>query len=118
VVGIDSGWELHIGGNGGVKVRATDLLCKVQTQEEVLEYTAAFMQLYREEAHYLDRTAPWIERVGLTYIKQRIIEDEDGRKALAGRFQLSQKYAQVDPWGERAGGKDAHEFAPMIEIVD
>ncbi len=118
VVGIDSGWELHIGGNGGVKVRATDLLCKVQTEDEVLEYAAAFMQLYREEAHYLDRTAPWIERVGLTYIKQRLIEDGESRKQLAERFLLSQKYAQVDPWRARAEGKDAHEFAPMIEIVD
>ena len=118
VVGIDSGWELHIGGNGGVKVRATDLLCKVQTQQEVLEYAAAFMQLYREEAHYLDRTAPWIERVGLTYIKQRLIEDGDGRAALAERFYQSQKYAQIDPWRERVEGKEAHEFTPMIEIVD
>jgi len=118
VVGIDSGWELHVGGNGGVKVRATDLLCKVQTEAEVLQYTAAFMQLYREEAHYLDRTAPWIERVGLTYIKQRLIEDGDGREVLAKRFCISQKFAQVDPWKERAAGKDAHEFTPMIEIVD
>jgi len=66
VVCVDSGYELHVGGNGGVKVRATDLLCHVDTAEQVLEYCSAFMQLYREEAHYLERTAPWIERVGLS----------------------------------------------------
>src|SRR3546814_19914315 len=28
VVCVDSGYELHVGGNGGIHVRATDLLCK------------------------------------------------------------------------------------------
>ncbi|KAF0192775.1 MAG: nitrite reductase (NAD(P)H) large subunit [Gammaproteobacteria bacterium] len=116
VVAVDSGWELHVGGNGGVKVRATDLLCKVETMEQVLEYTAAFMQLYREEARYLDRTAPWIERVGLSYVKQRIVEDAAGRMQLAGRFHESQKTAQVDPWAERAEGIDRDEFMPMKKV--
>ncbi len=113
VVCVDSGYELHIGGNGGIKVRVTDLLCKVETEEEVLEYCGAFTQMYREEAHYLERTAPWVERVGLSYIKSRILEDEEGRRALYERFKLGQKYAQVDPWKERAEGKHAHEFRPL-----
>ena len=113
VVCVDSGYELHVGGNGGVKVRATDFLCHVETSEQVLEYCAAYMQLYREEAHYLERTAPWLERVGLSYVKERVVEDEVGRKALAGRFLHSQKFAQDDPWRERAGGAEAHEFTPI-----
>ncbi len=113
VVCVDSGYELHVGGNGGIKVRVTDLLCKVETEEEVLEYCGAFIQLYREEAHYLERTAPWVERVGLSYIKERILEDEEGRRALYDRFKVSQKYAQVDPWKERAEGGQAHEFRPL-----
>ncbi len=116
VVCVDSGYEIHVGGNGGVKVRATDLLCNVSSEEEVLEYTAAFMQLYREEAHYLERTAPWIERVGLTYVKERIVEDVDARKTLAERFLHSQKFAQVDPWKERAEGVDEHEFVPLKKV--
>jgi nitrite reductase (NADH) large subunit len=59
--------------------------------EEVKEYCAAFMQLYREEARYLERTAPWIERVGLSYVKEHIVEDAAGRKALAERFHASQQ---------------------------
>ncbi|MDH5377317.1 MAG: nitrite reductase large subunit NirB, partial [Gammaproteobacteria bacterium] len=86
VVAVESGWELHVGGNGGVKVRPTDLLCKVKTDEEVKEYCYAFIQLYREDAHYLERTAPWIERVGLSYVKQQVVENEEKRKALAERF--------------------------------
>ena len=113
VVAVDSGWELHVGGNGGVKVRVTDLLCKVTTPAEVMEYSAAFIQLYREEARYLERTAPWIERVGLTYVKQRVAEDADNRRALYERFLDSQKRAQIDPWAERAQGAAAHEFIPI-----
>ena len=116
VVCVDSGYELHVGGNGGVKVRATDFLCSVKTEEEVLEYCAAFMQLYREHAHYLERTAPWIERVGLAYVQARIVTDEAERKALAARFRFSQQFAQEDPWAARARGEDRHEFTPILQV--
>lgn len=98
VVCVDSGYELHVGGNGGIKVRVTDLLCHVKTEEEVLEYAAAFMQLYRQEAHYLERTAPWLERVGLSYVKEQIVENEEYRQQLAASFRDSQQYMQDDPW--------------------
>ena len=117
VVAVDSGWELHVGGNGGVKVRATDLLCKVETMEQVLEYGAAFCQLYREDARYLERTAPWIERVGLTYVKQRIVDDADDRKKLAQRFADSQQYSQVDPWKQHALDTEQREFVPLMQMV-
>ena len=113
VVCVESGYELHVGGNGGIKVRGTDFLCKVETEDQVLEYCGAYLQLYREEARYLERTAPWIERVGLAYVKGRIVDDAQSREALHARFLESQRYAQVDPWAERARGKDAEEFAML-----
>ncbi len=113
VVCVDSGYELHVGGNGGIKVRVTDFLCKVDTEEEVLEYCGAFTQMYREEAHYLERTAPWLERVGLNYIKERILEDSEGRRTLYERFKYSQTISQIDPWAERAKGGEAHEFTTL-----
>ena len=94
----------------------TDFLCKVETEAEVMEYCGAFMQVYREEAHYLDRTAPWIERVGLAYVKQRVVEDAAGRAELYERFLESQRHSQIDPWKERAMGKDAHEYAALATI--
>lgn len=113
VVAVDSGWELHVGGNGGVKLRGTDFLCKVETPEEVKEYCGAFMQLYREEARYLERTAPWIERVGLAHVKQQLVDDPENRQRLHTRFLASQQSAQIDPWAEHAQGKDAAEFTPI-----
>jgi len=110
VVCVDSGYEIHVGGNGGIKVRVTDFLVKLETEEEVLEYCGAFSQYYREDAHYLERTAPWIERVGLDKIKAAILDDEANRKALYDRFIVSQKPAQIDPWAEHAKGVDENQF--------
>ncbi|MBP6112799.1 MAG: nitrite reductase large subunit NirB [Sphingobium sp.] len=116
VICVDSGYELLVGGNGGIRLRGTELMCKVATEEEALEYCGAFIQLYREEARYLDRTAPWIERVGLDYVKSKIVDDEEGRKVLYGRFLYAQKYLQKDPWAERAAGKEAHLHQHIAEI--
>ena len=113
VVCVDSGYEIHVGGNGGIKIRGTDLLCKVATEEEVREYCGAFMQLYREEGRYLERTAPWIERVGLSYVKSKIVEDAEGRRTLNERFLASQQVAQVDPWAELAQESAREQFAPL-----
>ena len=118
VVAVESGWELHVGGNGGVKVRVTDLLAKVSTEQDVIEYCGAFLQLYRECGHYLERTAPWIERVGLAYVKECVVDDTENRQALHQRFLFSQKFAQIDPWHERVSkGVAENEFKPLIKVA-
>jgi nitrite reductase (NADH) large subunit len=116
VIAVESGWELHVGGNGGIKLRGTELLGKVTTDQDVLEYCGAFMQLYREEARYLERTAHWIERIGLDYVRARIVQDADSRAALHARFLYSQGFAQIDPWAERAAGKDEGAFSILAEV--
>lgn len=117
VVCVDSGYELHVGGNGGIKVRVTDLLAHVKTEAEVIEYASAFIQLYREQAHYLERTAPWVERVGLAHIKAQVVEDADNRRRLAERFRQAQASAQVDPWNARAEGATPHEYTPLAVLT-
>jgi nitrite reductase (NADH) large subunit len=116
IICVDSGYELSVGGNGGIKLRGTDFLCKVATEQDALDYCAAFIQLYREEARYLDRTAPWVERVGMDYIKGRIVDDDAGREALRARFLHSQSFMQDDPWAKRAAGEDAKLHQHMAEI--
>ncbi len=118
VVCVDSGYELHVGGNGGIHVRATDLLARVPTEAEALEYCGAFMQIYREEAHYLERTAPWIERVGLSYVKEKVVEDAENRKALYARFLESQQVFQVDPWAEEVANAEKRKaYIPIKQVV-
>jgi nitrite reductase (NADH) large subunit len=109
VIGVDSGWEIYIGGNGGIKTEVAEFLVKVKTAQEVLEYAGAFIQLYREEARYLDRTVHYMQRVGLDYIKKRVVEDAGERKALYERL-LYALQGEKDPWVERIKGAAAHEF--------
>ncbi len=117
VVCVEGGYDLVVGGNGGITVRVTDPLARVASEEEVFEYCGAFLQLYREEAHYLERTAPWIERVGVAYVKRRLNDDAEGRRALHASFLTAQAALQRDPWAERAmDGVDAHEFLPLRKV--
>jgi nitrite reductase (NADH) large subunit len=102
VIAVDSGWELSVGGNGGIHLRGADALAKVTTDAEVLEYCGAFLQLYREDARYLERTAPWVERRGIAWVKERVVADAANRQALNTRFLFAQSFAQVDPWAERS----------------
>jgi nitrite reductase (NADH) large subunit len=116
VVCVDSGYELHVGGNGGIKVRVTDLLCKVETEAEAMEVCAAFIQLYREQAWYLERTAPWIERVGLDHVKAGLFDDPAAVGDLAARFYHSQQFMQDDPWAKRAAGDKAELHQHLAEV--
>lgn len=116
IVCVEAGYDIVVGGNGGIEVRVTDPLVRVATEAEVLEYVGAFMQLYREEARYLERTAPWVARRGIEYVRERIVADADNRRALYERFLGSQRMVQSDPWAERAAGGEAHEFRVMAEL--
>ncbi len=113
IIGVDSGWEIYVAGNGGIKTEIAEFLVKVKTAEEVLEYSGAFLQIYREEAWYLERTVHWVQRVGMDYVKQRVLEDEEGRKAAYGRLMYALQ-AERDPWLERARhGVAKHEFEAL-----
>ncbi len=117
VIANDGGWEIQVGGNGGIRLRGADVLCRATDDAEVKEICGAFMQIYREEADYLERTAPWIERVGLDYVRERVVEDKNNRRALHERFLESQEHAQFDPWAERSRAEQPDpEFAPLQRV--
>ncbi|RYF32009.1 MAG: NAD(P)/FAD-dependent oxidoreductase, partial [Comamonadaceae bacterium] len=99
VIGVDSGWEIYVGGNGGIKTEVAQFLVKVKTAAEVMEFTGAFLQLYRTEGWYLERTVHYISRVGLDHVKKRILEDVEGRKALWEQLQFALD-GEPDPWFE------------------
>ena len=113
VIGVDSGWEIYVGGNGGIKTEVAQFLVKVKTSQEVLEYTGGFLQLYREEGWYLERTVHYIKRVGLDHVKKRILEDAEGRKTLWERLQFSVD-GEPDPWFEfDKASVDVRQFEPL-----
>jgi nitrite reductase (NADH) large subunit len=114
IIGVDSGWEMYVGGNGGIKTEVAHFFAKLKTAEEVMEYTGAFMELYRTEGWYLERTVHYINRVGLDYVKQRILDDAEGRKALWERLQFALD-GEPDPWFDfQEAAVDTRQFIPLI----
>jgi nitrite reductase (NADH) large subunit len=97
-IGIDGGWEIYIGGNGGTHLRGGDLLYKVKTDDEAMEITGAYLQYYRETANYLERTSAWVERVGLAHV-QSVLDDKNKRKELNARMDETLSVYK-DPWKE------------------
>jgi nitrite reductase (NADH) large subunit len=97
-IGIDGGWEIYVGGNGGTHLRGGDLLYKVKTDEEAMEITGAYLQYYRETANYLERTSAWVERVGLAHV-QSVLDDKNKRIELNARMDEALSVYK-DPWKE------------------
>ncbi len=112
VIGVDSGYELYVGGNGGIKTEVAQFFVKVKSDEEVMEYSGAFLQLYREEGFYLERTCHYLERVGLDHARNKVVEDEENRKALYARLLDELKDAK-DPWAERIAGVEKQEYETL-----
>ena len=113
VIGVDSGWEIYIAGNGGIKTEVAQFFAKLKTAAEVLEYSGAFLQLYREEGWYLERTVHYVGRVGLDHVKKKVLDDAAGRKALWERLQFSLD-GEPDPWFEfEAARVDTRQFEPV-----
>lgn len=116
VIGVESGWEIYVAGNGGIKTEVAQFFAKVKTREEVLEYSSAFLQLYREEGFYLERTVHYVSRVGLEYCKAKVVDDPENRKALYERLQFS-LMGEPDPWKvdeqKRHGATPRREFETL-----
>jgi len=115
VICVESGYEISIAGAAGMDLKETEFLAKVTTEEEVLEYGAAFVQLYRENAKYLDRPYKWTAKVGMDWVLEQVLTPET-RAALYERFTLSQSIYQKDPWAELASDQEAR-FDPLANLL-
>lgn len=103
VVAIEGGkWEVYIGGAAGSRVRKGDVLCTVDTHDEVLLYMGRFMQYYREHGKYLERTYGFVERMGIEYLRRVLMEDSEGICQRLDAEMQAAVDAYVDPWQTEA----------------
>ncbi|MBT84678.1 MAG: nitrite reductase large subunit, partial [Sutterellaceae bacterium] len=119
VIGVDSGWEIYVGGNGGIKTEVAQFLCRVKTSDEVMAVSGAFLQLYRKEGWYLERTVHYLERVGLEHAKARVVDDVANRNALWAELQAALAIEE-DPWHKpKEAQVDLRQFIPikLAEVV-
>ncbi|MEM9755123.1 MAG: nitrite reductase large subunit NirB [Pseudomonadota bacterium] len=116
IVCVDSGYQVGVAGAAGMDVKETERLADVATEEEAIDLTVAFIQLYREHAKYLDRPYKWVAKVGLDWVKARVVDDLDERAGLIARFELSQSIYRRDPWAEHAETK-AERYGPLADLT-
>jgi nitrite reductase (NADH) large subunit len=110
----DGRWEIYIGGAAGGHVRKGDLLCTVNGEAEVLQCAGRFMQYYRENAKYKERTYTFVERMGLERIRAVVLDDSDGIVAALDEALEKSIAATFDPWTERAEPRTANQFESVL----
>ncbi|HEX2551829.1 MAG TPA: (2Fe-2S)-binding protein, partial [Nocardioidaceae bacterium] len=119
VVAVGSGkWEVYVGGAAGATVRKGDLMATVSSPDEVLSLTGRFLQYYRENANWLERTYDFVPRVGLDRLRHVLVEDGEGIVAdLDAGIQRSID-AYADPWGQDAKQPATPgQFRPSLPLI-
>lgn len=115
IICVDSGFQVGVAGAAGMDVKETERLANVPTEQEAIDLTVAFIQLYRENAKYLDRPYKWVARVGLDWVKERVVDDLEERARLIEAFELSQSIYRQDPWAHHA--KRPAGFQPLVDLT-
>jgi nitrite reductase (NADH) large subunit len=117
-VAVEGGkWEIYIGGAAGSHVRKGDILCVVDSQEDVLKYSARFIQYYRENAKYLERTHAFVERLGIEKTRSVIVDDSEGIAARLDAAIEGSIAAYQDPWQEAYTAARPSEFASLLPVI-
>ncbi|MBY6153876.1 nitrite reductase large subunit NirB [Vannielia litorea] len=116
IICVDSGYQVGVGGAAGMDVKETERLVDVKTEEEAIEWTTAFIQLYRENAKYLDRPYKWVAKVGLDWVKETLADPAE-RTALNERFEISQSVYRKDPWADHARPEKAKSFQLVADLT-
>ncbi len=80
VIATEKGWNLYVGGNGGMKPRHADLLATDLDDKTLVQYIDRFLMLYIRTGDRLQRTSTWMDNIegGLEYVKKAVCEDSLG----------------------------------------
>ena len=117
-VAVEGGkWELYVGGAAGSHVRKGDLLCTVGSHEDVMKYMARFIQYYRENGKYLERTYGFIERVGIDKIRSIVVDDSEAIGEQLEQSLEESVAAYKDPWKEAYAPATPNQFASVLPVL-
>jgi nitrite reductase (NADH) large subunit len=117
VVAIEGGrWEIYVGGGAGSRVRKADLLCVVDSHADVLKISGRFLQYYREQAKYLERTYDFVERLGISALQRILIDDVEGIAARLDEAMQASIDTYVDPWREADEPAHPTQFSSLIPV--
>jgi nitrite reductase (NADH) large subunit len=118
VVAVDGGrWEIYVGGAAGAHIRKGDLLATVDSAEEVMTLTGRFLQYYREDANWLERTYKWVPRVGIEKIRSVVIDDSEGIAAQLDANMAKSVAAYRDPWQDGREPATQGQFRTALPLL-
>jgi nitrite reductase (NADH) large subunit len=117
IVAVEGGrWEIYVGGAAGAHIRKGDLLATVDDPETVKVLVGRFMQYYRENAKWLERTYAFVPRVGLDTIRAIVVEDTSGLAADLDARMRAAIDDYVDPWLDRDQPKVPGQFRTALPL--
>jgi nitrite reductase (NADH) large subunit len=94
----DGRWEIYVGGAAGAHIRKGDLLATVDDPEVVITLTGRFLQYYRENANWLERTYKFVPRIGIDKLRAVVVDDADGIATQLDANMQKSVDAYRDPW--------------------
>lgn len=116
VIAVPDGWQIHVGGAAGLRVRAADLLATARTPDEALTMIGRFIQYYRENARYAERTPAFVERIGIEKLRAILVDDAQGEAQRLDREIQADIAAYRDPWQEGPKPLTVTQFASQIPV--
>jgi len=83
VIATENGWNLYVGGNGGMRPRHGDLFATDLDDNTLIAYIDRTLMFYARTAERLQRTSVWLENLdgGLDYLRSVVIDDRLGLNA-------------------------------------
>jgi len=83
VIATERGWNLYVGGNGGMRPAHAELLAEDLDTETLVAAIDRYLMWYVRTAERLERTATWQRKLpgGLDFVKRVVIDDELGLAA-------------------------------------
>ena len=118
VVAVGGGrWEIYVGGAAGAHVRKGDLLTTVDDPETVITLTGRFLQYYRENANWLERTYTFVPRVGIDKIRAVVVDDADGIADVLDAHMQKSVDAYRDPWQDGRNPVTEGQFRTSLPLL-
>ncbi|MFI6638182.1 nitrite reductase large subunit NirB [Streptomyces sp. NPDC050504] len=108
VIATSTGWNLYVGGNGGMTPRHADLLAADLDRETLLRTVDRFLMFYIRTADRLERTAPWLERLdgGLAHLRAVLLDDALGICADLDELMARHVETYQDEWAATLADPD------------
>ncbi|GGR19253.1 nitrite reductase large subunit NirB [Deinococcus ruber] len=91
LIATERGWNLYVGGNGGVTPRHAQLLAQDLDAQTVTRYLDRFLMYYVRTADRLQRTSTWLDKMegGIEHLRAVVIEDSLG---LADELEAAMRF--------------------------